>query len=162
MLSLKEITQSELAIFHQLQKKAFRDLYEKYQDTTTNPACETYERLLQKFQEENTKIFFILLNNQPIGGIRIRLLEDRNSQKNRISPLFILPAYNNRGYGQLAIGLLEKEFSATDSWHLSTIKEETKLIHFYQKLGYAILDEEQQVQEQMTIIHLKKTKELGG
>ena len=74
----------------QMQKEAFAELYEKYQDTETSPATEKYEDILFRFNQPETTYYFITADNIKVGVIRIVDCKDGVTRK-RISPIFIMP-----------------------------------------------------------------------
>ena len=55
----------------QMQKEAFTELYEKYQDTETSPATENYEDILFRFNQPETTYYFITADNIKVGVIRV-------------------------------------------------------------------------------------------
>lgn len=86
----------------QMQKEAFAELYAKYQDTETSPATEKYEDMLFRFNQPETTYYFIMADNINVGVIRIVDFNDGITRK-RISPIFIMSEYRNKGYAQRAI-----------------------------------------------------------
>ena len=89
----------DLATILQMQKEAFAELYEKYHDTETSPATEEYKDILFRFNQPETTYYFITANDEKVGVIRIVDHKDGVTRK-RISPIFIMPEYRNKGYAQ--------------------------------------------------------------
>ena len=81
----------------QMQKEAFSELYAKYQDTETSPATEKYEDILFRFNQPETTYYFITADNIKVGVILIVDCKDDVTRK-RISPIFIMSEYRNKGY----------------------------------------------------------------
>ena len=52
----------------------------------------------------------------------------------RISPVFVMPEYRNRGLAQKAIKLAEEKHGCSD-WELDTILEEKGNCYLYEKMG---------------------------
>ncbi len=139
-------------MLYSMQKRAFQELLEKYQDYATNPAAEPPERTRKKLEEDNTDYYVILLGKKEIGGIRVWHSEGVC----RISPLYLLPEYQGRGYAQKAICLAEQNYPKKTCWKLETIQEEAKLCHLYEKLGYRKTGQKSKVQPGFTLIEYEK------
>lgn len=75
----------------------------------------------------------------------------------RVSPIFILPEHQNKGYAQAAMIQLERENPQADIWELDTILQEEKLCRLYEKLGYRKTGESYDIKDGMTIVFYKKT-----
>lgn len=95
----------------------------------------------------------IMLEEKEIGVARIVTID--NSTR-RISPIFVLPEYQNKGYAQTTMKLLEKMYTDTCVWRLETIKQEEKLCYLYEKLDYIPTGEETQIKDGMTIVYYEK------
>lgn len=75
---------------------------------------------------------------------------------NWISPVFIIPEYQNKG---IASGVIEKLFSIysdTIEWRLATIKQEPGNCHLYEKMGFVRAGDDIIVNEKMTLVHYVK------
>ena len=116
-----------------LQQLAFAALLKKYQDGECSPANESPERIRQKLRQPETYYYFIEVEGETVGGIRVVVPMDHRPK--RISPLFILPEFRGRGYAQEAIALAEQRHGA-DHWSLDTILQEPGPCHLYEKMGY--------------------------
>ena len=103
---------------HKLQVESFLPLLQKYEDYETNPANEKIERILHRFRQPSTTYYFITLNEIRIGVIRIVYSEQ--TKRARISPIFITPEHQGKGYGQEAMALAEEMVEA-EVWELDTI-----------------------------------------
>lgn len=136
-----------------LQKAAFLPLYEKYHDTATSPATEDIGRIEARMAQPFTDYYFIRLEGRNIGGIRIVRQEDGGC---RISPVFVVPEYQDRGYARKALLACERLYPGAKRWRLDTIAEEEKLCRFYERLGYCRTGREEAIQEGMTIVYYEK------
>lgn len=75
----------------------------------------------------------------------------------KISPLLILPEYENNGLAQMALLEIEHKFYNVKEWHVDTIKQENKLLHLYIKSGYKVTDQaEVHIKEAMELVFLIK------
>lgn len=138
----------------QMQKEAFAELYAKYQDTETSPATEKYEDILFRFNQPETTYYFITADNINVGVIRIVDCKDGVTRK-RISPIFIMPKYRNKGYAQQAIAEAER-IHGTQQWKLDTILQEKGNCYLYEKLGYHQTGKTEIINDKMTIVFYEK------
>lgn len=136
-----------------MQATAFTQLLLKYQDYDTNPASEPLERIEYKFNQDSTDNLFIMADDVKIGVVRIEKLSE---EIHRISPVFILPQYQNKGYAQMAMAEIESVYPQVKEWHLDTIKQEAKLCHLYEKCGYVATGKEEDIKDGMTIVYYQK------
>ena len=144
---------SDCAEIHKMQVPAFAQLLLKYQDYDTNPASEPLERIEFKFNQDSTDYLFIMADDVKIGVVRIVKLSE---EINRISPIFILPEFQNKGYVQMAMDEIESLYSDVKEWHLDTIKQEAKPCHLYEKCGYVATGKEEDIKDGMTIVYYQK------
>lgn len=152
-ISLKKALLSDCTQIHKMQVSAFTQLLEKYQDYDTNPASEPLERIEYKFNQDSTDYLFIMADDVKIGVVRIVKLSE---EIHRISPIFILPEFQNKGYAQMAMAEIESVYSDAREWHLDTIKQEIKLCHLYEKCGYVATGKEEDIKDGMTIVYYQK------
>jgi len=138
----------------QLKREAFLPLYEKYRDDATSPAKESLDKVIWQLQDERTAYYFISVGKQQIGAVRV---VERKSAVFTISPIFLLPQYQNKGIGSIVINKLFQSYKGAVAWRLSTILQEERNCHFYEKLGFRKTGEKTEVQENMTIIGYEKT-----
>lgn len=155
MAYLERITKKDIPKIFHIQKEGFEKLYTKYQDKHS-PYNETNETLLKKFDCRNNYMFLIKIKQNCIGYIRV-VTNDTNDQA-RIAPIVILPQYENLGLGTSIIQLIESEFDTVIEWHLGTILQEKKLVHFYTKLGYEQQVTTEPIQEGMDEVFFTKVK----
>ncbi len=153
IISLQRAALSDAPILWQMQKEAFTSLLEKYQDRETNPAAESLNKIEYKLQQPSTCFYFIKFENQNVGAIRV--IEQEDSCFKRISPLFVLPAFRNRGIAQAAIRCVEKIYG-TQNWCLSTILQEKGNCHIYEKMGYHPTGKTEKINENLTLIYYEK------
>lgn len=138
----------------QMQKEAFAELYAKYQDTQTSPATEKYEDILFRFNQPETTYYFITSEKVKVGVIRIVDHKDGVTRK-RISPIFIMPGYRNKGYSQQAIKEAER-IHGEQHWKLDTILQEKGNCYLYEKIGYHQTGKTEKINDKMTIVYYEK------
>lgn len=151
-------TINDATLIHQMQYEAFLPLYEKYHDDETNPAKEPLDKIIWKLTHPHSEYYLIQMDNKTIGAVRIK-----HSQKQSdficeqgtayISPIFILPEYQNKGIGQTVLMKVFALYPNIVTWKLDTIKQETKNCHLYEKCGFVRVGEETVVNEHMTFVN---------
>ncbi len=151
-IQLAKVSQEEAEQLWRMQRLAFLELLARYQDRETNPACETLERVREKMAQSDSFFYWIKWGEKPVGGIRIVA---RENESKRISPLFVLPEYRNRGIAQQAIRLAEELYGGKN-WELDTIQQEKGNCHLYEKVGYRPTGETREINHKMTLIYYKK------
>lgn len=137
-----------------MQVKSFKNLLDKYQDFETNPASETILNIEMRLKQNFTFFYFIFIDNKKVGAIRVVDYKEKNKNK-RISPLFILPEYRNKGIAQSVIKICE-EIHGNTNWELSTILEEKGNCYLYEKLGYHPTGKIQVINDRLTLIFYHK------
>ena len=152
-IALRHVTAEECGRLHELQQLGFRALLDKYNDVTTNPGAESQERILSRFDADGVDQYWIVLDAAEIGYIRIQQMEGGVC---RLSQMFILPDFQSKGYAQLAIALAEAKYPHAKRWELDTIKQETKLCHLYEKMGYRLTGAQKQIQPGMDLADYAK------
>jgi RimJ/RimL family protein N-acetyltransferase len=120
-IDLKPIAREDIETVWKMQVEAFSDLLEKYQDYDMSPAAEDMDKVLARFEQPWTTYFFIMANNEKVGVIRV--VDKKDGSRKRISPIWIMPEYRNKGYAQQAILAAEKKYGS-NHWCLDTILQE--------------------------------------
>lgn len=152
-----ELIRASLAdanILHQMQKEAFHELLETYQDYETNPGNEPEEKIAARLKQDFTYYYFICADGQRCGAVRI-VDKKTEGTKKRISPIFILPDFQGRGIAQKAIRLCEDLHGST-GWALDTIMQEQKNCWLYEKMGYKKTGKTKVINDKMTLIFYEK------
>jgi predicted GNAT family acetyltransferase len=153
-IKLEKAEINDADVIHRMQVISFQPLLERYKDYDTNPANEKVEKIIERFKEPFTKYYFINKKNTHIGAVRIIYWEDR--KRARISPIFILPEYQGKGYAQKAISLLEKMYSRAESWELDTLLQEAKNCYLYEKIGYKRTGNLRVINDKLTVVSYEK------
>jgi len=155
MIFLEKTNEQDIKKVYELQKLAFKELYNKYQDEES-PIHEPISSIQEKYSRPDN--YFFNINDQENNTIGyIRVVIDEEEKNGWLSQIAINPSYDNKGYGTKAIELVEEVFNSVQEWALCTILQEEKLIHFYSKVGYIKLNNIQNIQENMDIVFFKKT-----
>ena len=136
-----------------MQKEAFTELFEKYQDFETSPATEPLERTVLKLKQSETYFYMIQFDGQTVGAVRV--VDSRNNNRKRISPMFILSGFRNIGIAQKAIKTIE-EIHGSKNWELATIMQEKGNCHLYEKMGYRTTGETKIINDKLTLVFYQK------
>ena len=150
-LRLVEVKEDELPALHEMQVKSFMPLYEKYHDECS-PAIESIDRIKARFAVENRKYYFITMDGARVGVINIGHNDPNEKKISFISPLFILPEFQNKGIGYVAIQQAFQMMPEVTTWKLETILQEKGNCHLYEKCGFIRTGEEQVINDKMTLI----------
>lgn len=141
-----------------MQVEAFRELYDKYQDTETSPAAEPLEKTIARLNQPFTYYYIIQYiiqaDGAAVGAIRVIDRQDP-AQLKKISPIFILPPWRNRGIAHRAMLAAEKLHGQTN-WALETILQEEGNCHLYEKMGYRRTGKITVVNDRMTLVEYRK------
>lgn len=152
-ITLEKVTRDQLETVWRMQTEAFSGLLQKYQDYDTSPGAEAFEKVLMKFEQPWTTYYFIVAGNDKVGAIRV--IDKKDGSRKRISPIWIMPEFRNKGYAQAAIREAEKIHGA-DHWSLDTILQEKGNLHLYEKLGYHQTGKVDKINERMDIVYYEK------
>lgn len=152
MIELVEVKVDQAEELHAMQRRTFMPLLKKYMDDETNPANESLERLIEKVR--NGRFYNIVWNRVVVGAIRI--VQRQNSAW--ISPIFVLPEFQGRGFAQQTIRMAEKLFPEHKVWELQTILQEQGNCRLYEKLGYKRTEYKHSVNNRMTLVGYMKKK----
>ena len=148
-------TEKDAELLHQMKYEAFLPLYEKYHDDETSPVKEPMETVIRCIQMENSDYYLIKLENEFIGGVRV---VERQVGIFHISPIFILPQFQNQGIGFFAIKTLFNLHPQAITWKLNTILEEKGNSFLYEKCGFVKTGKKNKITENMTLIGYEKSK----
>ena len=151
MIKLEEVKPEELAEVHRMQVESFMPLYEKYHDEGS-PAIESLERIQKRAQRPNRKYYFIVYNGARVGVINLGHNDPEEKKESFISPLFVLPKYQNRGIGYATIMKAFEMYPEVTTWKLDTILQEPGNCHLYEKCGFVRAGEEHVINDAMTLI----------
>ena len=138
----------------EMQVEAFTELYNKYQDTETIPATEPIDKIIMRLEQPFTYYYYIQSDKAIVGAIRVVDRKEDGKAK-RISPIFAMPHYRDKGIAQKAILEAEKIHGASH-WEIDTILQEKGNCHLYEKMGYYQTGKTEVVNDKMTLVFYKK------
>ena len=152
-IELKPAAREEIETVWRMQIEAFSGLLEKYQDYEMSPAAESIDKVIARFEQPWTTYYFIMADGKRAGVIRVA--DKKDGSRKRISPIWIMPEYRNKGYAQRAILEAEKIYGP-DHWCLDTILQEKGNLHLYEKLGYHQTGRIDKINDRMDIVYYEK------
>lgn len=136
-----------------MQKEAFADLLEKYQDYETSPANEPVEKIKAKLLDSFTYFYFIYDDETLVGAVRV--VHRNDGSRKRIAPIFIMKEFRGKGLAQKTFEEIEK-IHGRDNWCLDTILQETGNCYLYEKLGYKKNGVTEKINDRMDIVYYEK------
>ena len=152
-ITLKKVSQGDLETAWKMQVEAFSELLDKYQDFDLSPAAESFEKIMSRFEQPWTTYYFIVQGDIVVGAVRV--VHKNDGSRKRISPIWIMAEFRNKGYAQQAIIELEKIYGS-DHWCLDTILQEKGNLHLYEKMGYVQTGKIEHINEKMDIVFYEK------
>ncbi len=122
-VSLKAATREDLQAIWEMQIAAFSELLDKYQDYDMSPGAEGLEKIIARYEQPWTVYYLIVAENENVGVIRV--IDKKDTSRKRISPIWIMPEYRNKGYAQAAIFAVEQiHVAITGAWTRYCKKQE--------------------------------------
>ena len=152
-VELRKVTRAEVEEVWRMQKEAFTGLLEKYRDYNLSPAAEPVERVIERFEQPWTTYYFIMAEGYKVGVIRV--VDKKDGSRKRISPIWIMSEYRNKGYAQQAMVETERLYGP-NNWSLDTILQEKGNLYLYEKMGYHRVGETEHINERMDIVFYEK------
>ena len=140
-ISIRITLPSEAEELSQIQKAAFKPLYEKYHDED-NPYLRGPEDILRRLNKFN-RHYTIMCDEKTVGGIVYRLYGKRSPSEEigegeyYLARIYIHPDYQNNGIAREAILLCEKEFPDAKSYFVDFPEDMDKNRRCYQGAGYS-------------------------
>ena len=153
MITLEKDTAKYVHSLHAMQVHSFSSHLEKYQDETTNPACESLEKTLIRINDPLRGFYKILKDSVLVGGIGVKHI---SSDTLFIGPVFVDPTFRNQKIAQEALIFLEELFPSIATFQLATIVQELGNIYLYEKLGYVATGEVRNINPIMDIMFSTK------
>lgn len=152
-MELKRASVNDAETIWHMQKEAFAELLDKYRDYDISPANEPVERIKERLLQPYTYFYYIVEDNNTVGAVRI--VDMKDGSRKRISPIFIMEEFRNRGYAQRAIAEAEN-IHGHNGWELDTILQEKGNCYLYEKMGYRKTGQTKAINERMTIVYYEK------
>jgi predicted GNAT family acetyltransferase len=152
-VSLRMAAKEDIYTIWKMQLEAFSELLVKYRDYDTNPGAESLEKVMERYGQPWTTYYFIVAGDNHVGAMRV--IDRKDGSRKRISPVWIMPEYRNKGYAQAAITAAE-QIHGSHHWCLDTILQETGNLHLYEKMGYHKTGRFDKINDRMDIVYFEK------
>lgn len=124
-------------LIHRMKHAAFLPLYERYHDDGMSPALELLSKVRAQLDSPVTDYYLIRADGETVGALRIvRERTEDGLPCCRVSPLFVLPEHQGRGYAQAALKEAFSRYPEAVQWRLSTILQEHGNCRLYEKLCF--------------------------
>lgn len=153
MVKLDPVQREDIETLWKMQVEAFSDLLGKYRDFELSPAAESIDKVIARFEQPWTRYFFIIAGREKVGAVRV--VDKQDGSRKRISPIWIMAEYRNKGYAQQAIEEVERIYGP-ENWCLDTILQEVGDLHLYEKMGYHRTGKVEHVNDRMDIVFFEK------
>ncbi len=153
-MEIVEFKESDIDTVFEIQRAAYKPLYEKYHDDDLSPYMESKETVLRKYLRAGTKGYIFVKDGVPVGAVRINLYPE--SKSGRVSALGVHPQYQGQGIAQQALLEIEKIHSDVEKWFLDTIMQEAGNCYLYEKIGYRRTGKTEEINEKMTLVYYEK------
>ena len=132
-----------------LQKLAFRDEAELYNDWSIPPLTQTLEEIQKQFEDH--AFLKAMLGSQLVGSVRARLEEGTC----HIGRLMVHPEWQRCGIGTRLMKEIEMRFPTVQRFEVFTGSKSEANIRLYQRLGYEAFVS-LAVSPQMKLVYLQK------
>jgi ribosomal protein S18 acetylase RimI-like enzyme len=148
-LAIKRVCISDLEEILKLQKIAYLQEAEIYNDFSIPPLTQDIDSLKSEWQ----KGIFIKAerNGEIIGSVRAELVENIC----KIGKLIVKPGFQNQGIGTKLLTEIERLFKNCSTYELFTGDKSEKNLKLYRKLGYVHFKTER-IDDYLKLIYLQK------
>lgn len=153
-MEIVEFKEKDIDTVFEIQRAAYKPLYEKYHDDNLSPYMESKETVLRKYLRAGTKGYIFIKDGVPVGAVRINLYPE--SKRGKVSALGVLPGYQGRGIAQQALLEIERIHSDVEKWFLDTILQEPGNCHLYEKIGYKRTGKTEVINDKLTLVYYEK------
>ena len=161
MLTIHPTTKSEASILSEIQKQAFKPLYDRYHDAG-NPHLRGPEDVLRRLNNPIFRHFTILWDEKIVGAIYYHtsgstlFIPELKPGEYYLGRVYILPEFQSRHFARQAIALCEKEFSDMKTCYVDFPADLDKNRRCYTSAGFTETGITREIQPNLTLELLKK------
>lgn len=138
---------------YEVQKLAYKEQLEMYQDYDTDPAVEGIDWVL--FRIKHHVYYKIMHDGKIIGEVDV-YQHKRSPLHYEMNGIFVHPDYQNCGIGEKAIKFVENEFVDAKVWTAWTPHRTEKNHRFYEKVGYGKTGIQEKIMDNLTLVQYGK------
>lgn len=145
-----KVTTNDITSLQSIGKQTF---YETFVAGNTEEDMQTYlnesfntDKLIMEVQEQNSEFYFALLNNKPIGYLKLNFGEAQTELKDEIAieieRIYVLKGFHGKQVGQILYNQalhVAKQANANYIW-LGVWEKNLRAINFYKKNGFEEFD----------------------
>lgn len=141
MISIKTTTKDEIDTLIDIQKQAFKPLYDKYHDVS-NPYLRDREDIEKRLCSDYFKYFTIYNNNEIVGGVLYKLkgatpfIDELKENECYLTRVYIKPEMQNLKIARTAILLCEKELAGRNICYVDFPQDLEKNRRCYESVGF--------------------------
>lgn len=156
LIKLREWTKDDFEIVRSILLFTWKDTYTFIPGRDLAAHLEKFysnEKLLELFNDPCVKGILAEVKGKPIGWMK--LFDDKTNKKFYVSSLYVLPKYQGIGIGKMLMMYAEKaakELKHDKIW-LGVMKDNTKTIDWYGKLGFKFVEQEPFIMGNTEVIH---------
>ena len=133
-IEFERATLADVDALIDVQNKSF------YADFAKYGTCPGYNRSHTSMAESISQyyVYKIICDGIVVGDIIVR---DNGNGDYFLGCICVIPAYENKGIGQLAMAFIDTCFPHAKHWTLETPSDKVRNHYFYQKHGYRVAKE---------------------
>ena len=148
-MAIKRALKTDLPDILLLQRLAFQEIADRYNDQKISPLVQTQSEILQEF----TKRTFLkaIFEGKIIGSVRAH----QEGDTCYVGRLIVHPHYQNQGIGTILMDEIENLFLNVKRFEIFTGERDNKNIYLYQKRGYNTFKSEN-INEKLTLLFMEK------
>lgn len=158
---IRETQEAEALELSNIQKAAFRPIYEKYHDEG-NPCLRGVEDIANRLGAEYFRYFTIFLDEETVGGVLYKCKgstpfgENLGEGQYYLQRVYIKPELQCKGIAQTALLLCEKEFADAKCFWVDFPEDLIKNRRCYEKVGFVDTGKRLEVQPGLVLASSKK------
>ena len=152
-IELLKADESDAESLLEIQRKCFKDLYERYHDDAGSPYTEDIQKMLYKVTFKKGAYYKIVINGMLVGGIRV---VEKEPGQFRIGIMYVLPEFQGKGIGQKALAMAESLYPKAESWELDCPEDLPSNRHCYEKAGFEQIGEKEIINDKLTLVYYFK------
>ncbi len=150
-IKLERVLEEDLEKIRDIMVKIFKDETLRWFKDGHEPFIPGYNSIdMQRYHTWDNKYYKVIYNENLIG---VTLISYTGKEHARIDRLYIIPEYQGIGIGRKVINIIEDMFPTVKIWTLDTIKESTRNHEFYERIGYKLIEDDDEERYYIKILN---------